>query len=357
MKQKLLFTLLTIQLQAQIIDVVTNGLSDPAGIVLSGNTLFIAEAFGADKISKIDISSSLPVKTDVVTGLSGPDGLALDGNTLYIAEYDADKISKINISLATPIVETVITGVLEPTGIVIDGDYLYIAEYNAGKISKLNLTTLIKTDYITNIFGPTGLVINNNTLFFTQFDTNIVSKVDLTLTVPVVIEVSTGLVEPAFLNFVGSDLYVAEYGSGKLSKINIVNSAVSNVSTNLGGVYGLVSNNTDLYLTQRDTNKISKITLSSLSTVNNNLEQQISIYPNPASKYLILKNVLKNSEILISDFNGRIIQKFKYEKPTIDLQNLEKGIYFLTINKNKILKFIKNWKITSADKLFLQAGM
>ena len=38
----------------------------------------------------------------------------------------------------------------------------------------------------------------------------------------------------------------------------------------------------------------------------------------------------------------RIIKEFTYQKTTIDTQSLEKGIYFLTINNDKTLKFIKN---------------
>ena len=343
MKQKLFFllTVLAINLNAQVIDVLTTGLTDPAGLAISGNTLYIAESFGADKISKIDISSATPTKTDVVTGLAGPDGLAISGNTLYIAEIQGDKISKIDISSATPTVETVITGVLEPTGIVIDGNYLYIAEYNANKISKLDLTTLVKTDFLTGIAGPTGLVISNNILYFSDFDTNVISKVDLTAAVPVATQIGSGFDEPAFMNLVGSELYFANYGSGKLSKMNITNQAVSDVATNLGGVYGLANNGTHLFLSQRESNKISKIDLPALSTVSNDVENQISVYPNPATNYLILKNVSKDSEISISDFNGRIIKKFTYKKSSIDVQDLEKGIYFLTINKNKTIKFIK----------------
>jgi hypothetical protein len=344
MKQNLFFllSLVTINLNAQVVDVLTTGLTDPAGLAISGNTLYISESFGSNKISKIDISSASPTKTDVVAGLSGPDGLAISGNTLYIAETEADKISKIDITSATPTLTTVISGVLEPTGIVVDGDYLYIAEYNAHKISKLNLITLIKTDYITNVSGPTGLVINNNTLYFSDFDTNVISKVDLTATVPVVTQMSSGFNEPAFLNLVGSELYIADYGSGKLSKMNIVNQTVSDVAANLGGVYGLVNNGTHLFLSQRDTNKISKISLPNLSTTNFDIENQVSIYPNPTSNYLTLKNVLENSKIIISDLNGRIIKQFIYQKPNIDLQSLEKGIYLLTINNDKTFKFIKN---------------
>jgi hypothetical protein len=344
MKQKLflLVTLATINLNAQIVDVLTTGLTDPSGIALSGNTLYIAESFGADKISKIDISSVSPTKTDVVTGLSGPDGLAISGNTLYIAEVQGDKISKIDISSATPSVETVITGVLEPTGIVIDGDYLYIAEYNAQKISKLNLTTLVKTDYLTGLSGPTGLAISNNILYFSEFDTNVISKVDLAAAVPIITQMGSGFDEPAFLNLVGSELYFANYGSGKLSKMDITNSIVVDVATSLGGVYGLVNNGAYLFLSQRDTNKISKISLTNLSTANFDIENQVLIYPNPTSNYLTLRNVLEDSKIIISDSNGRIVKQLTCQKTTIDIQSLEKGIYFLKINNDKSFKFIKN---------------
>lgn len=343
MKQTILsfFLLSAIATTAQVIDVVTSGLSEPAGLAIMGNSLYIAQA-GSNKISMIDISSSSPTITDLVTGVTEPDGLVLNGNILYIAEYGADKISKVDLTAATPILTTVITNVLEPTGIAINGEYLYIAEYNAGKISKLNLTTLLKTDYINNIVGPTGLSINDNILYFSDFNENTISKVDLTATVPVVTQVVAGFNEPAFINVIGSELYVAEYGSGKISKVNTSNSTVSDVTTNLLGVYGLVDNGSYLFLSQSDSNKISKIALPTLATANIDLKNSISIYPNPTSSYLTIKNVLANSTISIADVNGKIIDQFNYQNPTIDLRNLAKGIYFLTINKNKTIKFIKN---------------
>ena len=343
MKRTLFFllTLLTINLNAQVTDVLTIGLAQPTGLAISGNSLFIGEE-GSNKISKIDISLAVPVKTDVVTGVASPDGLAISGTTLYIAEYDGGKISKIDISSPTPILTTVITGVMEPTGIAINGNDLYIAEYDAGKISKLDLTTLVITDFIDNLSGPTGLAISNNILYFSDFDDNFISKVDLTANVPVISQVISGLDEPAFLSVAGSELYIAQYKPGTLSKIDIANPVINDVATNLGGVYGLANNGTYLFFSQRDSNKISKIALPNLSTPNFDAGKRISIYPNPTSDFLTLDNVPSNSKIAISDVNGRIMKQFTYQKPTIDIQSLQKGIYFLTINKTETIKFIKN---------------
>ena len=86
-----------ISLTAQTTTDVVTGLNNPAGIVLNGNDLYIAE-FDRGKIIKIDITATTPTATDVVTGLSGPWHLIIDNNILYITESTANKVSKLNLS-------------------------------------------------------------------------------------------------------------------------------------------------------------------------------------------------------------------------------------------------------------------
>lgn len=69
---------------AQTTDVVT-GLSNPRGLAFHGNELYIAE-FGANRISKIDVTDTNPVVTEVVTGINGPYDLDFKDNLLFIAE-------------------------------------------------------------------------------------------------------------------------------------------------------------------------------------------------------------------------------------------------------------------------------
>ncbi len=75
-----------------------------------------------------------------------------------------------------------------------------------------------------------------------------------------------------------------------------------------------------------------------------NLEQKISLYPNPCEKNAILyfENIdIKFIEIL--DNQGKVIKKFEYfKKKNIHLNNFKKGIYFIKIYKNKDI-FCKKW--------------
>lgn len=340
MKQKLLslVVIFAITVKAQITDVLTSGLSEPAGLAISGNYLYVAEF---DRISKIDISLPLPVKSDLITGLSSPDAVLIQGNTLYISEYGVSstsgKISKIDITSPTPIMTTLATDIPGSTGIAIGGDNLYIAEYKSGKITKLNLTTLVKTDFLSNLNGPTGLFVDGNILYFSQFDSNKISKVDITQAVPTVINVLEGLDEPAFLTVANSNLYVTDYGSGKIFDSNMNNM----VASNLGGPYGITNNGTTVFFSQRDSNKISKFDLNLLNTSDFTKSSDVSVYPNPASDFISIRNASKNSEILIYDLTGKLISKsILNDDGKINIQPLKIGTYIIKIN-NQSVKFVK----------------
>ena len=85
------------KMKAQTIDV-SLGLSWPIDMVHNGNDIYIAEE-SSNKISKIDITASLPTTTtDVVTGLNNPNATLVINSELYIAESNASKISKFILS-------------------------------------------------------------------------------------------------------------------------------------------------------------------------------------------------------------------------------------------------------------------
>lgn len=83
---------------------------------------------------------------------------------------------------------------------------------------------------------------------------------------------------------------------------------------------------------------------------NNNLNHLIQVYPNPANNFITLKSdiALQHSKIELTDVTGRLIQTIKstdLNQTTINIINLNDGIYFLNItfdNTNKVVKkFIK----------------
>ncbi len=77
-------------------------------------------------------------------------------------------------------------------------------------------------------------------------------------------------------------------------------------------------------------------------------ESQIDLYPNPASEMIQIKLIEKgNYSLTITDVCGRTISnaKFNTDYTTLDIANLNSGIYFYSINNNNKIfsgKFIKN---------------
>lgn len=69
-------------------------------------------------------------------------------------------------------------------------------------------------------------------------------------------------------------------------------------------------------------------------------EQPISIFPNPAEDYLIVKGVeVENYEILTID--GRMIRSCQSESREIDVADLPRGLYWLKLNGHAYGKFVK----------------
>ncbi len=79
-----------------------------------------------------------------------------------------------------------------------------------------------------------------------------------------------------------------------------------------------------------------------LSTIYNRLSKSVMIYPNPASDYLKISGVTKATNYIIYSSFGHPIIKGTISVDTIlDLQDMHKGLYFLTMENGNSLRFIK----------------
>lgn len=81
-----------------------------------------------------------------------------------------------------------------------------------------------------------------------------------------------------------------------------------------------------------------------LGSLETKLKNQPSIYPNPATDFIFVKNIKDVKSYIISDLSGRIIMKDSLSKDDINIQALTSGNYILQIiAKDKIhsFKFIK----------------
>ena len=101
-----------------------------------------------------------------------------------------------------------------------------------------------------------------------------------------------------------------------------------------GSVAG-ISGNVDLDSFNGTINDFN--TMIGTANINATTINTLQIYPNPTSSVVFLKN--KNNSFVsadIFDFNGRLLFTVDVKnKPEIDLQNLEKGIYFIKATNNE----------------------
>jgi hypothetical protein len=65
----------------------------------------------------------------------------------------------------------------------------------------------------------------------------------------------------------------------------------------------------------------------------------INIYPNPAKDYVILTNLSGDSQITITDLNGRMryYQTASSNQVEIDIRQLEAGVYNINVIKDNIV--------------------
>ena len=94
------------------------GVNDAGAIMLSGNTLFLANngLFGTNgEVGTYNATTGAAINANLITGLTFPDAFALSGNDLFVAtaatglgvgkvgEYNATTGSVINATLITPL--------------------------------------------------------------------------------------------------------------------------------------------------------------------------------------------------------------------------------------------------------------
>lgn len=91
--------------------------------------------------------------------------------------------------------------------------------------------------------------------------------------------------------------------------------------------------------------KKSDLTITANLGVNDfELNEKITIV-NPVGDHLLINYTNLNAQFLrISDISGRLVKSLNNlnNLKSIDVSELKQGVYFLTINNNKALKFIKN---------------
>lgn len=121
-----------------------------------------------------------------------------------------------------------------------------------------------------------------------------------------------------------------------------INAQTTDVVTGVNVPQGIVLNGNELYIAEKDGNKVSKIDITTLSIEDNILKPRIQLYPNPANDYFQLSNLTAAEGYTIYNMLGAKIKSSNISiNEKIDIQNLTNGIYFLKLDNGNALKFIK----------------
>jgi sugar lactone lactonase YvrE len=301
----------------------------PYSVTTDGTNLYVADTYN-HKIRKIEIStgvvttlagSGLQGSTDAIgtaASFNLPRGITTDGTNLYVADKGNEKIRKIVISTGevTTLAGSGATGSTDatgtaasfysPTGITTDGTNLYIADAGNNKIRKIVISTAVVTTLAgsgvagsTDATGtsasfnyPRGITTDGTNLYVADTWNNKIRKIEISTGVVTTLAGSgaTGSTDatgtsasfnsPRGITTDGTNLYVADYNNHKIRKIVISTAVVTTLagsgvagSTDATGTSasfnypeGITTDGTNLYVADRNNNKIRKISASASST-------------------------------------------------------------------------------------------
>ena len=338
------------------VDVSTN-IGSPVQLKLNGNDLYIVE-FGGEKISKVDITASLPTTaTTIIGNLQGPVGMAIKGNFLYYSLPFLHTIAKIDLTLANPtqIVVLANEGLSIPYCLDFHGNDLYIANYLNNEVLKIDVTaaTPTATTVVSNITSPYGLKIDGNDLYVSSVEDEKIYKVDLTATTLTATEYATSSGYTTQIDVSGNKIYLAQYFDETVSTIDMTDTTHT-VSTLLsydtdnatdpleGGPYGVAINGNDMYVAELVNGKISKHS-TTLSINEFTYNSNTSLYPNPSREEIKIKGLTTTEKYNIYNTIGQVIMSGNItNNKSINVRNLKSGVYFLKIENKNTLKFIKS---------------
>ena len=276
-----------------------------------------------------------------------PAGIAIDSyGTLYVADQDNKKIRKISPagvvstlagSGAQGSKDTTIgkaASFYNPTGVAVDvyGN-VYVADFGNNKIRKISPTGVVSTlagsgnigstDSIgtaASFYNPAGVALDKyGNVYVADLSNQKIRKVS-----------PTGVVSTLA-------------GNGSIGSADSISTKASFFNPN--GV--TVDNSGNVYVADADNNKIRKIEIlnSTTSIINRISSSNINIFPNPSSSFLYLQSDIIFDYYEIADLSGKVYYGSVFNTKTINISNLQTGIYLLKLTSNtglySVIKFLK----------------
>ncbi|WP_394667079.1 PQQ-dependent sugar dehydrogenase [uncultured Chryseobacterium sp.] len=139
--------------------------------------------------------------------------------------------------------------------------------------------------------------------------------------------------------------FFADYCSTQIGSLNSDDSITwtSAFSGNNFSTFG-VNNQNELFVAAVTSGKIFRITTTTLGVQENDLSNQIKVYPNPASKKVFIEGVKdKNTTVEIISFEGRkVLKQGKIESDnSVNISRIPSGVYFINLNSGNEKSYSK----------------
>jgi hypothetical protein len=328
--------------------------SGPESVVYdSANSRYFISNNGANQILARDASGTLSIFTSNIA--SGPHGLEIIGNTLYAC--DGASMKGFDLTSAA-IVMNLNVGATFLNGICTDGGiYLYATDFTAKKIFKINTVAQTYTTFVTGLVkSPNGIIYDgaNNRIIWVTWGSNapvmqaLLSDSSVSQVTATSLGNCDGIVRDGNGNY-----YVSAWSTQSIYRFdNTFSIAPAAVVTGL-------SNPADIYYNLADDSLVSPNAGNSTVTFHymgastgvdeTSEENELHIFPNPASEKLIIENgKLKIEKVEILNVIGKNVFQCQlsivnYQLP-IDVSQLSSGIYIVRVKTDKGIrtaKFVK----------------
>jgi hypothetical protein len=310
----------------------------------------------ANQILARDSSGVLTVFTSAIT--SGPHGLEIVGNTLYAC--DGSSMKGFDLTTAA-VVMNLNVGATFLNGICTDGvNTIYTTDFTAKKIFKIDIAAQTYTVFVTGLAkSPNGIIYDgaNQRIIWVTWGTNApIMEAQLSdSSVSQVTATTLGNCDGIDRDGTGN-YYVSAWNTQSIYRFDSSFTAtpvavVSGLSSPADIYYNLT--NDSLVCPNAGNNTVTFHYMGAAAAVKENTRNQISVYPNPASRDLHIAGIAMNvKHITVFSSTGQEIIELNFEninsvfKETIDVSALYPGIYFVKISGDQdayVIKFVKEY--------------
>ncbi|MCH7535500.1 MAG: T9SS type A sorting domain-containing protein, partial [Bacteroidetes bacterium] len=209
--------------------------------------------------------------------------------------------------------------------LVVDNEWVYVVDYGNKKVFRIQIGTGIVGG--TPGFGPYEVLAEYKNV--SGYTTNDV--------------VTTGLVEPSGIDIVGDRMIVSDYNTGEVIIYDITNIPaveLDRINTGALGIMGIkIGHDGKIWYVDYDANTVNLIDIQLVSTNEIELNNVLSVYPNPVNNELSInfQGVFKEAiNVNVYDLTGKLVYNtiMNNNHILVNTENLTNGIYQVQLSND-----------------------